>query len=181
MSEVKELLHQMLQMAILRKEVEEAGAQSSPCPSWMQERNACSPFPFFSGVGTQNRNAGIAASSLELSPDDNVNLNKESDPTDGEATGRGQDSVTRVQSVPQSDLLTRNQRREGSHSRHPAAGQPGRESRVLSRILGKAILNRPIRVDFSRGTNRSGKRALDCIRKCIIEGGLHPVQCHSIC
>lgn len=30
-------------------------------------------------------------------------------------------------------------------------------------------------------TQASGKRGFDCIRKCIVEAGLHPVQCHSIC
>lgn len=175
--EAKELLRQLLQIAALRKQVQEAEAQSSSCPLWMQERNACSPFPPFSGFGTRTQNPGIAAS-LEVSSDDNMSLNKEFDAATG--TGQEPDSSPRDQSAQQSDLMTRKQRGEGPHPGHQIPTQSDRASRVLSRFMGKTMLNRPIRVDFSRGP-KSGKRALDCIRKCIVEGGLHPVQCHSIC
>jgi hypothetical protein len=32
-----------------------------------------------------------------------------------------------------------------------------------------------------RAIHESPKRALECLRRCIAEGHLHPVQCHSIC
>lgn len=178
----------MLQIAALRKLADEAEIKSTPCPSWLQQRNGCTHFAPFSVVGTHSQEAGnaVAPASLEFVSDDNVSLNKEYDPAVSEATGGGQESMTQVQNAPQSEQLMRHMRREGTSRSDGTSGQTSSSSmsermpRIFPRFTGRTVLNRPIRVQFSRAP-KSGKRALDCIRKCIVEGGLHPVQCHSIC
>lgn len=69
---------------------------------------------------------------------------------------------------------------------------PDREPQISPRILQniKAIAKSSFGnrqnsykapVTANTVTQASGKRGFDCIRKCIVEAGLHPVQCHSIC
>lgn len=180
MSDVKKLLRQMIQIAALRKEAEDA-EQRSPCPDWLLRTNACSPL-----TASHSLNS-LPVAPLHFVPNDNMNLNREYDPVVSEATGGGHPRpMTQMMgetAVRPDELMSRQLRRERlppQPEEQESFVMPTRGSRIFPRFLGKTILNRPIRVEISRGPS-SGKRALDCIRKCIVEGGLHPVQCHSIC
>lgn len=51
----------------------------------------------------------------------------------------------------------------------------------LSLLAGNRLKNASTSNSANTVTQSSGKRGFDCIRKCITEAGLHPVQCHSIC
>lgn len=177
LAEVKKLLRQMIQMAAFQKEAEELEQQQSPCPQWLARRNACSQLAAAHSLNS------LPASPMHFVPNDNVNLNKESDPAAAAGSERPVPLMRVGESVQPEEQMSRQQEAIPSlRSEQPFQSpvMPIREPRIFPRFLGKTILNRPIRVEVSRGPS-SGKRALDCIRRCIIQGGLHPVQCHSIC
>ena len=195
LAEVRKLLRQMMQIAALRKQAAEAAAEAeaNPCQLYLLSRRAC--------IGNALLSAGLSAFPQPPPPpvdvvvsDDNASMTQDYEAVPArEATGDFSPAIPQSPEQRPGQLLTREQRREHvppssdagqqqqqQHQQQQQSIMTARGSRLFPRFLGKTILNRPIRVEVSRGPS-SGKRALDCIRKCIVEGGLHPVQCHSIC
>lgn len=192
--ETKRLILRMIQAAALQKALSDD--RVDPCPEWLFRRSLCS-LPQSNVLSERLRDndlntlpGGGGQTNVEIVPDNSVILIKKQDTSgseESEATGEWKNSAVR-RTETNARTIDPDERRgngfDGSDRiRHVdpvnVATTTTRGQRFFPRFLGKTVLNRPIRVESSR--NPSGKRALDCIRKCIVEGGLHPVQCHSIC
>lgn len=195
--ETKRLILRMIQAAALQKALSDDRV-ADPCPEWLLRRSLCS-LPQSNVLSERLRDndlntlPGGGQTNVEIVPDNSVILIKKQEigsDERSEATGEWKTPSVRRSEMNARTLDQEDDQRsksfdnnfEGSDRiRHvnPINVATTRGQRFFPRFLGKTVLNRPIRVESSR--NPSGKRALDCIRKCIVEGGLHPVQCHSIC
>ena len=84
-------------------------------------------------------------------------------------------------STPQSEVnphFREQQFEEVSEVSVSAATQP---TPVLSPIFPAKNFNHIIKSGRRMQTTPLGKRGPECMRKCIAQGVLHPVQCHSLC
>ncbi len=79
-------------------------------------------------------------------------------------------------SVPQSDSIT-NIRDEQQYE-EVSLNAPTNPTPILKPVLAN---NRVIKYGRRMHAPPLGKRGPECMRKCIAQGVLHPVQCHSLC
>ena len=76
----------------------------------------------------------------------------------------------------------------GANEVLPKMNSVGKEQSQIYRLVLHKLKGKPIRLETVRNPSKPelttpslGKRGPECMRRCIMQGLLHPVQCHSLC